>query len=709
MIISINFLVLIKQSQAQWIRTNGPSGGAISDIEFIGNSLSIVTVYGESYFSSDGGDNWIERAGLPPSFAPRLTTRGNELYAATQEGVLVTTDFGLNWDQLSSGIGYAYVRGIAVKDGIVYAFSDEAPNGNVYKLNDATQSWQMIGSYTNSYQTLYNTYVNNDYLFVSVVNGVLRSSDDGVTWQDVSSGLPGGGITNFSSFQDQLFVGTANGLYRSADNGTSWSNAGLEGFKVWSIDISNDTLFAGTSGFGVFRSVDLGVTWENIGIDDKWVYDLKVDNGFVYAGTNFTGMFRTVSYGENWEMINNGFNGMPVNSFSELGDNLIAGAYGGLFISSDMGENWADKGQYFPPADATTEARGCHVVYDVAGDSLNNTIYAGGISAIYQSTDDGETWSIQGQPTIGSGRIEALLVSDFDPDTLKIFAGKGTGSDFAGLFTSMDQGITWTTEDFGFQYTYILDIERKDKLLFAGAGYSTNGGVFRSSDNGISWIKLNNGLPFDLAVEVVFASNQGDLYAACEGGVFRSSDDGDSWAQVWDNGKVTGITSDSQGVLYASSASFTYKGFYKSTDNGNTWQPFNEGLATLPEVVFSITFKNGYLFAGIDRLGVWKRLVDPTVSIDHNKESNRGLRLSQNIPNPFSGVTTLPFSIDMPGIISLEIFDQQGRKIGNTQKHFFEVGDHTIEFDGSKLAPGIYICKIYSNGDIRNQKIVVAR
>jgi photosystem II stability/assembly factor-like uncharacterized protein len=701
---------------SQWERTNGPTGAAISDIERIGPSIAVVTVYGESYFSEDQGVNWTERSGLPFSFAPRLVLLGNNLFAATQEGVFVTSDLGETWNQLSAGMGSVYIRGIVVKDNILFAVSDEFPTDQVYRYDDTNQTWQTLGSISTSFPlTVYSMFSFNNFLYLSnsstIFSGsevVFRSSDNGATWQDISSGLPNGAF-NFLHYQEQLFVSTVNGVYKSTDFGSSWTDAGLGIYRIYGLEISGDTLYAGSSGSGLFRSTDLGNSWQSVGLSDKWIYDVKVFNDNIFVGTNFVGMFKTTNSGLNWELINNGINGMPVNSFVQTNSALIAGAFGGLFISTDMGNSWQDKGKNFPTISTQPGLGGSHLVYDVTVDTVSNIIYAGGLGAVYKSIDNGDNWNLVGQSSLGSGRIEALDVSYINPNEIKVFAGLGTGSDSIGLHYSVNQGLNWRLENFGLQYPYILDTEIKKNFIYAGGGYSVNGGVRRSSDNGMSWQIINNGFPSEIEVEALFALNN-NIFAATNSGVFRSTNNGDNWSLVWNNGNVTGLTSDSKNYIYASSANLGLRGIYRSTDNGNSWQPFNEGFTRLPENVFSITYRNGYLFAGVDRLGVWKRQVDtPTDIINSNTLLPEKFVLEQNYPNPFNPSTNISYSIPQSSFVTLKVYDVLGNEIIVLVNEEKPSGVYEVKFDVSNLSSGTYFYQIKTSSFVQTKKMILLK
>jgi hypothetical protein len=88
--------------------------------------------------------------------------------------------------------------------------------------------------------------------------GVFRSTDNGATWTEVSSGLTNRLVqTLVRNGPGQLFAGTQAGVFRSTDNGDLWEpvNTGLTFPNIQSLSFnSSGVLFAGTFGGGVFRT-----------------------------------------------------------------------------------------------------------------------------------------------------------------------------------------------------------------------------------------------------------------------------------------------------------------------------------------------------------------------------------------------------------------------------------------------------------------------
>ena len=84
--------------------------------------------------------------------------------------------------------------------------------------------------------------------------------------------------------------------------------------------------------------------------------------------------------------------------------------------------------------------------------------------------------------------------------------------------------------------------------------------------------------------------------------------------------------------------------------------------------------------------------------------------LLQNRPNPFRARTTIRFELPVGGVVRLEVFDPQGRRLQTLANHFFPAGYQTIEWNPREargaVGPGVYFCRIES-GALRDRKQMV--
>ncbi|MCK5519810.1 MAG: T9SS type A sorting domain-containing protein, partial [Candidatus Marinimicrobia bacterium] len=88
--------------------------------------------------------------------------------------------------------------------------------------------------------------------------------------------------------------------------------------------------------------------------------------------------------------------------------------------------------------------------------------------------------------------------------------------------------------------------------------------------------------------------------------------------------------------------------------------------------------------------------------------------LRQNYPNPFNPLTTLEFSLPIPELITLEIYNILGQKVATLMNGWQDLGTHQIQwqgtFDSGIQAPsGIYFSVLKSKNHIKKCKMVLIR
>ncbi len=97
-------------------------------------------------------------------------------------------------------------------------------------------------------------------------------------------------------------------------------------------------------------------------------------------------------------------------------------------------------------------------------------------------------------------------------------------------------------------------------------------------------------------------------------------------------------------------------------------------------------------------------LLNPTAITGELKNE---LKLT-NYPNPFAAKTTIQFLIPESGTVSLNVFDQTGRKITTLVNEILVSGTHQFDFDGSTLPGGIYMyqLKVGNNSSFGKMSLV---
>ncbi len=62
-------------------------------------------------------------------------------------------------------------------------------------------------------------------------------------------------------------------------------------------------------------------------------------------------------------------------------------------------------------------------------------------------------------------------------------------------------------------------------------------------------------------------------------------------------------------------------------------------------------------------------------------------------PNPFYPSVKVPFAVPEAAHVEIELYDVLGRRVAVIANSLFATGRHTIRFDGSNLASGVYILR----------------
>jgi hypothetical protein len=83
--------------------------------------------------------------------------------------------------------------------------------------------------------------------------------------------------------------------------------------------------------------------------------------------------------------------------------------------------------------------------------------------------------------------------------------------------------------------------------------------------------------------------------------------------------------------------------------------------------------------------------------------------LKQNHPNPFNPSTTIQFTLPKSEHVLLKVFDATGREVQSLIDKRMEAGEHTIRFNGSGLASGIYYCSLNAGSRHKTMKMILLK
>jgi hypothetical protein len=324
------------------------------------------------------------------------------------------------------------------------------------------------------------------FYFGAVGGGVWKTTNAGVTWNNVSDALPVssiGALAVAPSDAQTVYAGSGeadmrsdiihgNGMYRSSDGGRSWTASGLEDSRQIGRIIVDPhdpkTLLVAALGHaygpndtrGVFRSSDGGATWTrtlfrdrdtgaiDFAADPQWrvifasLWQTRRPPWNVYPPSNGpgTGLYRSSDRGLTWQPVTGG--GFPSEGLGKIGlavapseprrvYAILHAKQGGLYRSDDGGATWR-----LADADPRLWERGwyfCHVAVDPKNPDV---VYVSDTS-LYRSTDGGAHFTaIKGSPD--GDDMHQLWIDPGDPARMVL------GSD-QGASVSVDGAKTWSS------------------------------------------------------------------------------------------------------------------------------------------------------------------------------------------------------------------------------------------------------------------------
>jgi hypothetical protein len=87
-------------------------------------------------------------------------------------------------------------------------------------------------------------------------------------------------------------------------------------------------------------------------------------------------------------------------------------------------------------------------------------------------------------------------------------------------------------------------------------------------------------------------------------------------------------------------------------------------------------------------------LASPTSMAEATSALPRDIELAQNYPNPFNPSTTIPFRLDQPTEVTVEVFDILGKCVATLFRGTLPAGAHEIKFDGARCSGGVYFSRL---------------
>ncbi|MDD3130354.1 MAG: YCF48-related protein [Bacteroidales bacterium] len=347
----------------------------------------------------------------------------------------------------------------------------------------------------------------------------------GLKWRSIGPAFTSGRIADFAVNPDnhsEYYVAVASGhLWKTTNNGTTFSPI-FDNHKAYSMGVvamapsNHNLIWLGTGennhqralgyGNGVYKSADGGSSWEHMGLDSsrqigKIVIHPANPNivfvaaeGSVWGSGGQRGLYKTTDGGKNWKKV--------------------------LEISENTGVNDIVMDPRNPDVlYATSEQRRRHVYTKIGG---------GPESAVYKSTDGGETWNkiMKGLPGVHIGGM-GMAISPANPDYLYLIME--AQDDKGGFFRTTNGGASWekrgSYHSSGQYYNEIVADPNDPEKVYSLETYSKV-----STDGGKTWRSVGNkGRHVDDHAMWIDPNDSEHFMIGGDGGIYETYDGGSNF------------------------------------------------------------------------------------------------------------------------------------------------------------------------------------
>ena len=391
-----------------------------------------------------------------------------------------------------------------------------------------------------------NTEVSSRYYMSVRGQGMLRS-DDGITWQEINTGLHSFNIRNIvvNPLNPEIVYASSDdkqGIFESRDGGNTWidiSGTTLFGIAIFSMaytNYSNGALLVGTEDGRILSRTNGESPWQPEvtypGTGTVIVIAVEPKQGkVIYAGTSTGHLFYSFDGGDSWQLLNKPPDIFSINSLA-----ITPGQPKSVFMSSfGIGGNiiWHsdNAGRDWQPVEDNRFTR--EYVELIIHPDEPKTIYAAGSPGIMKTVDTGKSWRYF--------NINAPI-ANINRITISPIVGGPTYVGVAGsvFYKKSHERRTWQrSRNLPAVVVTSIAADRTDPdVAYVGVYLPNKWSIFKTVNGGESWqpTKPVPQIPeksFNQITSLKAAEDNGEeiVYAGSYGcGVIHSSDRGETWS-----------------------------------------------------------------------------------------------------------------------------------------------------------------------------------
>jgi hypothetical protein len=126
---------------------------------------------------------------------------------------------------------------------------------------------------------------------------------------------------------------------------------------------------------------------------------------------------------------------------------------------------------------------------------------------------------------------------------------------------------------------------------------------------------------------------------------------------------------------------------------------------------YRMAYYHDVIFCSADQYGMLVIDAPYVVSVDDPDKKVDIMDYMGIFPNPFTSALSINYELESADIVTIELFDIQGRKVSTLLKAYQDGGMHHINLNGKnndteEIPPGMFLIRINYNGRIETRKII---
>jgi photosystem II stability/assembly factor-like uncharacterized protein len=390
--------------------------GLYSELNYTTNgNIFVATNKGSIYKSTNEGTNWGNYSiNIESNIYEIKIFDENNIYLGGDGLLCKSTNGGVNWNIKYRGDQYFIGQPVFCNN---IGFSNMGDK--IFKTTNSGENWfQINGTFQHYIRRVYCTNENNLWI-VGDSGLIMRTTNSGINWENksVADSIT---VYNININNNNIFVSTIWGILKSTDYGTNWVQVTLDGlFYSYNIYFLNSLTgwVIPTSDLQFYKTTDGGNNWIK--------YNRQIENGlptlrcsFVNENTGYAaaldyyhGLLKTTNSGFNWFIVTSyPYQNYMTNNVSFINENtgwvvgsqglILKTTNGGTSFISVNNQNVPDKfslSQNYPnPFNPSTNikyqiAKNSFVtlkVFDILGKEIATLVKEKQNSGTYESTFD---------------------------------------------------------------------------------------------------------------------------------------------------------------------------------------------------------------------------------------------------------------------------------------------------------------------------------